>query len=155
MTSDSIYFEVRGIPKAQPRVRAFKRGKHAGVYDPGTADSWKSMLVLQARAHRPEAPLEGPVAVSIDFLMPRPKSLMRKSDPDGEIWHTAKPDRDNLEKAALDALGQDGWWRDDAQVCEGSVRKLYHAKSGVPGARVRIFRLSVQSRSGRLVQERA
>ncbi len=29
---------IKGIPKGQPRVRAFVRGRHAGVYDPGTAD---------------------------------------------------------------------------------------------------------------------
>lgn len=138
----TIRFEVRGTPKAQPRARARRRGNHAGVYDPGTADSWKAMLVLQARAHRPAVPLEGPLSVSIDFLLQRPKSLLRKKDPAGELLHTGKPDRDNLEKAALDALTQDGWWRDDSQVCAGEVRKLYHAKDGVPGARFTITELA-------------
>jgi Holliday junction resolvase RusA-like endonuclease len=137
-----ILFEVRGIPKAQPRAKAVRRGAHAGVYDPGTADSWKARLCIAARPHRPVTPLEGPISVSIDFLMPRPKSLSRKKDPAGEVPHTSKPDRDNLEKAALDALTQDGWWRDDSQVCAGEVRKLYHAKDGVPGARIRIVEVA-------------
>jgi len=134
----AIRFAVRGLPKAQPRPKAFKRGAHAGVYDPGTAGEWKALVADAARAHRPDVPLEGPLSLSIDFLLPRPKGLMRKKDPHHEIPHTSKPDRDNLEKAVLDALTQDGWWRDDAQVCAGEVRKLYHAKDGVPGARITI-----------------
>ena len=132
----AIRFTVRGIPKAQPRPRAVRRGAHAGVYDPGTSEAWKACVVLAAREHRPESPLEGPIRLSIDFLLPRPKSLMRKRDPDGELWHTGTPDRDNLDKAALDALTADGWFRDDSQVCSGEVRKFYHAKGGVPGARI-------------------
>jgi crossover junction endodeoxyribonuclease RusA len=136
-----ISFIVRGHPKAQPRPKACKRGAHAGVYDPGTASQWKALVVLAARPLRPAAPLEGALSVSIDFLLPRPQSLCRKKDPAGEIPCTTKPDRDNLEKAVLDALTQDGWWRDDAQVCAGEVRKLYHAKDGVPGARITIGEL--------------
>lgn len=37
MTSIVESWRVFGIPKGQPRVRAFIRGKHAGVYDPGQA----------------------------------------------------------------------------------------------------------------------
>lgn len=138
----SVGFHVRGIPKAQPRVKAFKRGAHAGVYDPGTSDSWKALVVFAGRRVRPFKPLESALAVSIDFLMPRPKALMRKKDPDYEILCTTKPDRDNLEKAVLDALTQDGWWRDDAQVCAGEIRKLYHAKDGVPGARIMVSEIA-------------
>lgn len=140
--SAAISFSVRGTPKPQPRARAVRRGAHAGVYDPGTAESWKALVVLSARPYRPATPLESALRVSIDFLLPRPKRLMRKRDEPGELFCAAKPDRDNCEKAVLDALGQDGWWRDDAQVCAGEVRKFYHAKDGVPGARITIEELS-------------
>jgi crossover junction endodeoxyribonuclease RusA len=137
----SISFVVRGLPKAQPRVKAYRRGAHAGVYDPGSAGEWKALVVAAGRPHRPPQPLDGPLCVSIDFVLRRPKSLMRKRDPEGEVWCTSKPDRDNLEKAVLDALKQDGWFLDDALVCDGPVRKFYHAKNGVPGARITIAEL--------------
>lgn len=140
--AECFTFAVRGLPKAQPRARAVRRGAHAGVYDPGTAAEWKSLVVAAARPQRPAQPLEGALCVSIDFLLPRPQKLMRKRDPEGELWCTAKPDRDNLEKAVLDALKQDGWFLDDALVCDGRVRKFYHSKSGIPGARVTIERIS-------------
>lgn len=111
------------------RVR--HRNVESHVYDEAEA-------CAAARPHRPAQPLEGPLWVAIDFLMPRPKSLMRAKDPAGELWHTGKPDRDNLEKVVLDALKQDGWFLDDALVCDGPVRKFYHSKTGVPGARITV-----------------
>ena len=131
-------FFVRGTPKAQPRAKATMRGKHASVYDPGTAEGWKNCVVRDARPYRPDEPIEQPVSLSLVFLMPRPKRLMRKRDPRGVLPHASKPDRDNLEKAVLDALTQDGWFRDDCQVCGGSVEKLYHDKAGVPGCYIMV-----------------
>ena len=126
-------FTVRGDHKAQPRVKAYKRGAHAGVYTPGSADYWKTLVVEAGRSVRPSEPISGPVRVDLWFYFKRPKRLCRKKDPACALPHTSKPDRDNLEKAVLDCLTQDGWWHDDAQVCEGGVRKLYHPKEGWPG----------------------
>lgn len=137
-------FRADGIPKAQPRAKATMRGLHAGVYDPGTSDGWKAIVVFAARSMRPPAPIEGPVAVDIELFFPRPKSLCRRKDPDGPVRHTSKPDRDNCEKAILDALKQDGWFRDDSQVCDGVVRKHYHAKGARPGAQITVRQLADQ-----------
>lgn len=133
-------FTVCGIPKGQPRVRAYRRGARAGVYDPGTADGWKVLVSAAGREHRPPAPLAAgvPVMVQVDFLMPRPKRLMRKCDPVEVIPHTGKPDVDNLAKAVLDALTADGWWTDDSQVFALVARKFYARKDGRPGAKVTV-----------------
>ncbi len=138
-----IRFGVDGIPKAQPRPRAFARKFPSGVvaarvYDAGTAEGWKSLIAEAARPHRPAAPLEGPIRLDVDFFFPRPQSLNRKKDPDDEIPHTVKPDRDNLEKALLDCLKTIGVLKDDCQVCCGEVRKFYVRKGGRPGALVTI-----------------
>jgi Holliday junction resolvase RusA-like endonuclease len=110
----------------------------ARVYEAGTAEAWKSDVIRTARPQRPASPIEGPLRVSIDFLLPRPKRLMRQRDPDGPIYCESKPDRDNLEKAVLDAFKTDGWFRDDCQVVAGEVRKFYHAKAEAPGAYISI-----------------
>lgn len=139
-------FRVVGTPKAQPRPRAFARKMGdrfvARVYEDGSAEGWKGLVLMAARPHRPESPIDGPVRVDITLLLPRPKRLLRKCDPDCAVWCTAKPDRDNADKAILDTLTQDGWWRDDAQVCAGEIRKLYHAKGGSPGATITVAELS-------------
>jgi Holliday junction resolvase RusA-like endonuclease len=138
-----ITFRVSGIPKAQPRPRAFARnigGKAvARVYESGTAEGWKSQIAIASREHTPVVPIEGPVIVDVTFFMPRPKRLCRKSDPDGWVPCTSKPDRDNLDKAVLDCMTQLGWWRDDAQVYAGKVEKFYHEKNGSPGATITVI----------------
>lgn len=137
-----ISFFVSGTPKAQPRPRAFARKMGntfvARVYDAGTAEGWKSLIAMAARGHCPKIPLAGPLCVDIDLYFPRPQRLLRAKDPEGAIRHTAKPDRDNLDKAALDCLTQLGFWGDDAQVCDGRVRKFYASKHGPAGARIEI-----------------
>jgi len=138
---------VRGIPKGQPRQR-HAISKHASVktgkrfimnYDPGTADAWKTAVKAAIREHVPKTPHACPMQVSETFYMPRPQALCKKSCVPGPIPHTAKPDRDNLEKATLDAITDSGFWRDDSQVYGGNGPwKFYHAIDGAPGAVIEI-----------------
>lgn len=135
---------VSGIPKPQPRGRAYavRIGEQwtARAYMPSTAEAWKSDIVRTLGA--PTARIDGPVRVDIVFLLPRPKHLMRKKDPNGPVWCPVTTDRDNLDKAVLDTLYQQGWLRNDAQVVAGEILKLYHAKEGRPGAVIRLGHVS-------------
>lgn len=137
-----IEFDVLGTPKGQPRVRAFSRGGHARVYDPGTAEGWKSEIAIAARAHIPKAPLEGALELSLCFRFLRPKShfLKRGLRPGAPWYHTAKPDIDNLIKT-FDALTTLGFWLDDAQVAVVYAQKLYITREGGPGCFVRLRQL--------------
>ena len=51
---------------------------------------------------------------------------------------TAKPDVDNLLKAVMDALTDDGWWHDDSLVCAVVALKSYAAKGKSSGARIQV-----------------
>ena len=118
-----VTFTVHGIPKAQPRVKAFTRGKHAGVYTPAVADDWKTLVALECSRRRPATPATGYVAVDLTFLLPRPKR------PKADL-PIGKPDVDNLAKAVLDVMTACGWWRDDSQITSLSVRKVYELPEG-------------------------
>jgi len=143
----SISFIVVGEPKAQPRPRAFARpGLGARVYDPGTAEGWKSLIAEAARPYLPAEPFDCPIGLSIEFNMPRPKRLLRKCDPEGPIRHTAKPDLDNLSKAVMDALTAIGIWRDDSQVSSTTVSKWYVSKGQRPGAIIGVATLGPSAR---------
>lgn len=133
----TIRMMVHGIPKAQPRVKAFSRGNHAGVYDPGTANDWKCLVAEQALRVKPPKPFIGPLLVDIQFHLPRPKRLMRKNDPTGPIPHTVRPDVDNLIKAVLDAL-KGLLWADDKQVWGIRAKKYYHAIDEGPHAAIMV-----------------
>jgi Holliday junction resolvase RusA-like endonuclease len=127
----SLSFFVDGAPKAQPRGRACRRGDHAGIYDPGTADGWKASVCAAAKQGWDGVTFTGPLRVDVAVYFKRPKSHFytgKRSDvlrPDAPNYHTSKPDRDNLDKAILDAITGTGVWKDDAQVCAGTITKTY------------------------------
>ena len=131
--ADVLQFLVVGHPKAQPRVKAFKRGNHAGVYDPGTADGWKLAVGATARIHWNRVQFIGPLRLVLGFFMPRPKAHFNKHGdlkPGALTWHESKPDTDNLAKAVMDAMTQLQVWRDDSQVVQLEVSKAYGVRAG-------------------------
>jgi len=139
-------FRANGTPKGQPRPRAFVRGNRAAVYDPGTAEGWKSCIAVACQEIE-GALIHTPLSVTLTFFLPRPKSHFRTS---GQLkpaaprfMHDSKPDADNLAKAVLDALTGIRAWLDDDQVCELVVRKYWEserngAQDDPPGCVIRI-----------------
>ena len=120
-------FFIKGIPAGKPRPRSARIGNHLRIYQPDDAKGWAKLVALQARRYAPDDPLTGPVAVNLTFVFPRPRAHFTKKGlrPDAPHYHTAKPDRDNLDKLILDVFTRLGFWRDDAQVVRGTVLKLY------------------------------
>ena len=125
----NLDFFVAGTPKAQPRVKAFVRGGHAGVYTPDGAEAWKQEVRRQAVANAPESIMSGVVRIQLDFFLPRPKvHLDRHGVPKAKspVWHCKKPDLDNLIKAVTDAITDtQKVWLDDSQICEITATKTY------------------------------
>ena len=144
-----ITFSVDGLPKGQPRARAFafkgENGKmKARMYEKGTAEGWKQAVVAAGDKVKPAAPLVGSLGLSILFYMPRPKRLCTRTHPQGELPCIAKPDADNLEKAVMDAMTVAGWWLDDAQISDLRGLKRYPAVGARTGAVVTVWRDEVK-----------
>jgi len=136
----NLSFFVAGIPKAQPRVKAFVRGGHAGVYTPDSAEIWKQEVRRQAIANAAESIITGPIRVQLDFLLPRPKAHLGKTGvlkPKSPVRHCKKPDLDNLVKAVTDAITDtQRMWLDDSQICHLVATKRYGL--GVAGCGIEI-----------------
>jgi len=131
---------AHGEPKGQPRPRAFARNGKARVYDPGTAEAWKSQVAL---AVGPREPVSGPVQVELTFAMPRPKAHLTTHGvikPKAPRYHTSKSDLDNLAKGTLDALTTMRVWYDDAQVAKLYCAKMY-AQGGAWGCEIHVYAL--------------
>lgn len=132
-----IEFVVPAVPVAQPRQR--HRVVHAGGrafaqnYTPARdpVNSFKAAVQLAASQAYCGAPLEGPLRMSAVFVFPRPKSMHWKTRPMPRVWHTSRPDRDNLIKSVQDALNGI-LWRDDSQICAGEPVKLVAAGDEQP-----------------------
>ena len=136
---------ARGVPKWQPRPRAFSRGGKASVYDPGTAEGWKSSVAIACK-HLEGRALDGPLMVSLIFCMPRPKKHFGKKGLLAKfmgVLFSNPPDADNLAKAVLDALTLIGAWGDDDQVTDLIIRKRYtESENSPPGCALEIHTLT-------------
>ena len=128
---------IHGTPKAQPRVKAYRRGAHAGVYTPSTADAWKEQVMLAAGLYRGQF-TTGPLRLEVEFFLPRSKA--HKHDD----YVAVKPDLDNLLKSTMDALSQAGVWRDDAQVVAVVASKRYEAENREIGAVIKVTALEAE-----------
>lgn len=116
-------FVVFGDAVPQGRPRAFRRGQFIGFYDPKESKSWKETVKWQAIQfkihHKIDKLLETPLIMSLQFYLQRPRSLPKKV-----IYHTKKPDLDNLIKGIKDAL-KGIIYRDDSQIIHLIASKDY------------------------------
>jgi len=131
----TLAFTITGEPKGQPRPRAFARKMGsihvARFYDSDVADEWKravQIVVLDASIVHKWPLTLGPVAISMCFSLPRPKSHFgaKGLKPSAPVHHSGKPDADNLAKLVMDQITKSGRiWRDDSQVVSLRVEKLW------------------------------
>lgn len=131
MNENRVEFLVAGKPRAQPRARI---ARHGGMYSAAKSHpihTYKKVIAMQARLVGPSQPTEGPVAVTLVFVLPRPKRMPGKD----RHPHCCKPDIDNLEKAVLDAM-QGVFWFDDSQVAVLQSAKFVAAKDESPSVTV-------------------
>ena len=143
------FFSVLGDPVPW----SLSRTRDGRVYVSTRVQDWKDAVRAAAvEALRGEPlPLAPGVAVLVDltFRIRRPRGHLgtgRNADrlkPSAPRHHTSKPDKGNLEKAVLDALGVAGGslplvWCDDAQVTRGSTFKRWARPGEEPGVDVAV-----------------
>lgn len=109
---------------------------------------WRQAVATAGRAWQDSTPtplLDEPLAVSIVFHLPRPKSSRR-----WWLWCRSRPDLDKLVRAVFDGL-TGVIWTDDSRVVELRARKPY---GDPPRAEVTITPLGTAEREGRLTADR-
>ena len=107
-------------PKGRPRMTRWGR-----VYTPPETVKYENEIRKYAQEYMSMndlEPLEGAVALQINFFMPIPKTKQKKGL--NGRFHTSRPDLDNLEKSVGDALNEI-WFADDSQVVKSSASKVY------------------------------
>jgi Holliday junction resolvase RusA-like endonuclease len=125
-----IEFFVPGKPEALKRHRTYRFGSKNINVDPSSAA--KDSFLVRACSHRPKEPIREALAVVMEFRFPRPKSHytskgIRSTAP---LYHTSRPDADNLAKFVADALNGI-FWHDDSCIAQLIVEKKYGATPGV------------------------
>ena len=126
-----IKLSILGEPKAQKRHRHVRMGNFVRQYDPSASDKGDFLSIVQYNA--PKEPFCGALAVAIRFYFTRPKShfktgknshVMKDTAP---LWHTSKPDVDNMAKFLMDSLNKI-YWKDDSYIADCCITKQYDDK---------------------------
>jgi len=129
-----IIFDVAGDPRGKGRPRFSRFGKFTKVYtDQQTLDYETAIGVSAAHAMGSSQPIETPVAVFLYIRLPIPQSYSKKRSEaclSGSEHPTKKPDIDNVAKVFLDAMNGIVY-KDDTQVIQMHVNKVYALESGV------------------------
>lgn len=132
----SLTMPFEPVPKLRPRFSVIRGRVH--THTPYKTKEFENRVaayyIEQTKGFKFEQGT--PLAISLYFGMPVPKSFTKKKCKQivaGELWHTVKPDCDNLTKAILDALNEVAW-HDDAQITTLKVQKGY----SIEGAFVRM-----------------
>lgn len=129
---------VPGRPAPQGSIRAIVH-KHTGravaIKDNDTTQrTWRQDVrdaVTAAWGDQP--PIDGPVLIRIEFVMPRPGTAPKRSTPPA----IKKPDGDKLERAVWDSLTH-VVWTDDSRIVDWTGSKRIAEIGETPGARIRL-----------------
>lgn len=135
---------VAGAPYAQTRARHVVRDDGSQQVYSNASEGlkrWKASLgqaIRKARRELALEPLAGVLCVDMVFRLPT-----KQKDRWGEL-HVLKPDKDNLEKAVLDVMGDAGLFAvGDQQVAAGGPIKLW-CRPAEAGVFIRIARARVK-----------
>lgn len=132
--ADTLKFSVSGTPKAKGRARAHghviqtKSGPRAAVRlftDGETARAERIVRDKFKKSFEGHIPWTGPILLQFTAVFEIPASFtkaQRTAALQGKLYHTSKPDKDNVEKLILDALNGIAWV-DDSQVMGGGMKR--------------------------------
>ncbi len=144
--TDLFEFTVEGRPQqgGSKEWRPDGRGGINIIDANPRAKDWMGTVGWEARkAMVGRRPFVDAVVLEIDFYMPRPKAnygtgrnagVVKASAP---LFHTVEPDATKLTRSTEDGL-KGIVWRDDSQVVEQRIRKLY-ADGRTPCAVIRVY----------------
>lgn len=129
---------VPGRPAPQGSIRAIvhrSTGRAVAIKDNNASQkTWRTDIRDQVMGCWDRSPIDGPVALALDFVMPRPLSAPKRSTPPA----TKRPDWDKLSRAVADALTSAGVYRDDALTVDAHVTKRIAEIGEAPGCRIRV-----------------
>ena len=136
-----VKFEVLGTPVGKGRPKFSTRGGYARAITPEKTVNYENLVKLSYSFTCGQTVLQGAIKAQIKAFFPIPKSTSKKMTvkmESGEVFHTHRPDADNIVKAILDALNGVAY-HDDSQVVHVDIVKLYSAN---PRAEIILTELS-------------
>lgn len=124
-----LHYE-EGMPKGTAQQKGvairYKNGKpYVQHYKKDNVESARSQFVYKLNQYAPAKPSENPIKLSIWLAF---------DIKDKKLWgqyKTRRPDVDGYVKEFLDAMGDAGFFKDDAQIVDLRVVKTYAEKATI------------------------
>ena len=96
-------------------------------YEPRRVAEARALYRAHLAAHRPDAPLTGPVQLVTKWCYEN----RHKPTNDTNRYKPTKPDTDNMIKLLKDEMTRAGFWHDDAQVASEVTEKFWATPPGI------------------------
>jgi Holliday junction resolvase RusA-like endonuclease len=138
-----LEFFLAAVPKQKGNSKLIFRTGYRGSGPTRVASNPRDKaaelrLVVLAAVYRPLRPMQGPLRLSVTFVLPIPPSWPARKRAEalaGVLQPIGRPDRGNMLKLVEDALQAAGFYADDSQIVGGEVAKRY---GDPPGYRIQI-----------------
>ena len=126
--------ELAGAIRGKGAGRAFNTSKGPRVFQDSASRHWEAEIRHAGEyAMGDRHPIDDPVSIIIEARYPIPKSFSRPKIAEalrGSLRPAVKPDYDNIGKSIGDGLNLIVW-RDDKQIVEATIRKVYSECPGL------------------------
>jgi len=131
-----IQIIINGKPNAKERPYFSTKNGKVRVFTPSKTSNFEN-YVKQVASPFFHYPIQGPIELTINFFLPRPKYLIWKTKPMPFVYSDKRPDIDNLVKSVVDGLKGIAFF-DDAQISILHVTKGYHSGEEGPKTIIKI-----------------
>lgn len=123
-----VQFVVPGEPQGKGRARIGTVAGRIRMFTPAKTVSYEGLIALAAQEAMQGRPLfEGPMMLQVTAYFPIRNSWSKKKQAaarENSIIPDCLPDSDNIVKAVCDGMNK-VVWKDDRQVAELHMRKMY------------------------------
>jgi Holliday junction resolvase RusA-like endonuclease len=129
-----IQFFCAGIPKSMSvgSSIAFKRNGTTHHFQKRRNTDWSLIVGQVGRQHAPAAPLEGPIAFTAVFYLPKPTTAGKNV-----IAPLRRPDVDGLVHKLTDHFSGI-FFKDDSQIVDFHAHKRFAGPGGQPGVEITV-----------------
>lgn len=137
--TEPVRFVAYGVPMAKGSAKSFiPKGWTRPIITSTNKGlkAWEHVVSAAAQTQASGILFGGPLKVSLDFYLPRPKSM-----PARIRLHAKRPDLDKIIRGSLDALNN-VLWKDDSQVVILRAVKRYTDGDDAPRAEFTITPLN-------------
>lgn len=115
-------------PKTTAQMKGISNGR---IHVKPEVMEAKRVLLAGLVKFRPESPTESILSVYVEYVFPWFKKDAKTALKRSAIFHSGKPDVDNMVKLLFDCMTQLGFWKDDSQIVMMTAAKYRGERTGI------------------------